>query len=448
MRGVQRNLRWPDLCFERGLEVVHESWSKVMRRFGPVHTPVGESAVSSAVLMKPPLADSARSGAIDSLRGLLLVVMALNHIPSDLRPLTDQPLGYSSAAEGFIFLSGLLAGGVYCRRAHEHGLLDALRAALMRALIIYRAHAICVLLVFAWAVSFNWIAGRPAHGAPALFVEQPVESLFAALVMLYQPGLLDILPLYCGLFLAMPFIVVALLAKQVRLLLFLSLAFWLVNGMYAGQSAYVDGIINSGAINFWGWQLLFVAGAVCGQAWPRNHRARSPSTFAVGAVVALVAALAAARHGLLPLPAAWSETLTNKINLGPLRCLSLLGFAYLIALALRRWPGRFEIPPLRYLGRRSLPVFGAHVVAAIATLGLPEVFAMGFFGRALGAAFVLGAMYVTAAIACFAAMQRRASEKHGRRLGCSRNASCSQPVPCKFSKPLFASAAPGRNLSS
>ncbi len=51
-----------------------------------------------------------RIAAFDSLRGALLLVMALNHVPSDLRVLTDQPLGFFSAAEGFVFVSGLLAG--------------------------------------------------------------------------------------------------------------------------------------------------------------------------------------------------------------------------------------------------------------------------------------------------------------------------------------------------
>ena len=56
----------------------------------------------------PGAVPSRRDTLFDSLRGLLLVTMAINHIPSDLHPLTDGALGFVSSAEGFVFLSGLV----------------------------------------------------------------------------------------------------------------------------------------------------------------------------------------------------------------------------------------------------------------------------------------------------------------------------------------------------
>ena len=84
---------------------------------------------------------SSRLPALDSLRGALLVIMAINHIPSDLHVFTDRPLGFFSAAEGFVFVSGLLAGKVCWQRFARCGFAYAARAALARAAQIYHAHS-------------------------------------------------------------------------------------------------------------------------------------------------------------------------------------------------------------------------------------------------------------------------------------------------------------------
>ena len=52
---------------------------------------------------------------LDSLRGLLLLLMALTHLPTRMSAYANQPLGFVSAAEGFVFLSAFLAGRSYER---------------------------------------------------------------------------------------------------------------------------------------------------------------------------------------------------------------------------------------------------------------------------------------------------------------------------------------------
>jgi hypothetical protein len=46
----------------------------------------------------------------DVLRGVLLLMMSVDHSPSSLRRFTDQPLGFFSTAECFVFVSAFLAG--------------------------------------------------------------------------------------------------------------------------------------------------------------------------------------------------------------------------------------------------------------------------------------------------------------------------------------------------
>src|SRR5580693_1644014 len=65
----------------------------------------------------PPV-DLKRSGLVDFLRGICLLLMTVDHLPLTLvRKFTWQTFGFFSAAEGFVFLSGLVSGLVYGRTA-------------------------------------------------------------------------------------------------------------------------------------------------------------------------------------------------------------------------------------------------------------------------------------------------------------------------------------------
>jgi len=49
---------------------------------------------------------------LDALRGLMLVAMTLTHMPTRFSDPAGQPLGFVSAAEGFVMLSAYMAGSV------------------------------------------------------------------------------------------------------------------------------------------------------------------------------------------------------------------------------------------------------------------------------------------------------------------------------------------------
>src|ERR1700674_2679691 len=52
---------------------------------------------------------------LDALRGLFLVWMTLTHLPTRFADFVNQPLGFVSSAEGFVFISALLVGRLYIR---------------------------------------------------------------------------------------------------------------------------------------------------------------------------------------------------------------------------------------------------------------------------------------------------------------------------------------------
>ena len=72
---------------------------------------------------------------IDFLRGLCLVVMTVDHLPPDIfEKFTWQTFGFISAAEGFVFLSGLVSGVVYGRVAMQEGITTCLSANLAKSI--------------------------------------------------------------------------------------------------------------------------------------------------------------------------------------------------------------------------------------------------------------------------------------------------------------------------
>ena len=86
----------------------------------------------------------------DALRGLMLVLMTLTHLPTRWSDPFGQPFGFVSAAEGFVFLSAYLAGMVYTQRNQRRGEQEMRGAFLRRALKIYACQV--ALLAFAFTV--------------------------------------------------------------------------------------------------------------------------------------------------------------------------------------------------------------------------------------------------------------------------------------------------------
>src|SRR6201988_2666637 len=88
---------------------------------------------------------------IDAVRGLMLVWMVATHLPTFLPTYTNQPFGFVSSSEGFIFLSPLFTGRIYFRVAQAEGYPAMPSKLVLRTLRLYGYHAL--LLAFAVLVS-------------------------------------------------------------------------------------------------------------------------------------------------------------------------------------------------------------------------------------------------------------------------------------------------------
>src|SRR4051794_13567282 len=100
---------------------------------------------------------------LDFLRGFAVLAMVVDHIggPSWLYAITGGNKFYTSAAEGFIFISGLLVGVVYGRLVLRDGFVVGMRKALERAAVLYllTVGVTLPLLVLSELLDLPWATG-------------------------------------------------------------------------------------------------------------------------------------------------------------------------------------------------------------------------------------------------------------------------------------------------
>jgi hypothetical protein len=191
---------------------------------------------------------------IDFLRGLCLLVMTVDHLPETLiQKLTWQGFGFFSAAECFVFLSGLVAGKVYGRIAVTRGLVVLQQFALRRAAILYLSNAVLMTLMILAAMAELVTLGR------GVFPDWSLWSKFMLFVA--SPINADILRMYCIFLLLLPAVIWALMNDRLYYLLALSGGLWLAASQGYGMTALPEG---TGYFDLMSWQLLFVAGIYFG----------------------------------------------------------------------------------------------------------------------------------------------------------------------------------------
>src|SRR5829696_5274322 len=104
-----------------------------------------ESLLASMRFVAAPVGRDPR---LDLLRGFCVFAMIVDHIggTSWLYALTGGNRGPVTAAEGFVFLSGLVLGMVSRRRVSRDGLGPAIRSALARAWTLYGLTVVLTLI--------------------------------------------------------------------------------------------------------------------------------------------------------------------------------------------------------------------------------------------------------------------------------------------------------------
>jgi hypothetical protein len=140
---------------------------------------------------------STRLPELDALRGLMLLGITLVHLPTRASHYTNQPLGFVGWAEGFVFISALLAGRVYGAQLQQNPLRVVVERLWRRSAKLYSYHLALL------GVAFTVVAAIAVHTQePALlglldfYLAHRALAFAGSLLLLYCPPLLDILPMY------------------------------------------------------------------------------------------------------------------------------------------------------------------------------------------------------------------------------------------------------------
>jgi len=319
---------------------------------------------------------------LDALRGLFLVWMTLTHLPTRFSDFTNQPIGFVSAAEGFVFISALLVGRIYMRDSLENA--TGVRAKLWkRSLQIYAYHLLMLTLLFTVAAAFAVHTHKAAlNHLLNFYLVHPFVAIIGSVLLLYCPPLLDILPMYVTFLFFSPLLLSVAGRYGWRRILTASALIWLL-AQFGLRDVVHNWIVHlthlqiplqeAGAFNLFAWQGVWVVGLWIGA---RSALGDTPLNKVPGWAVA-VAAVACVffigiRHGWLgphlTQPALGIQL--DKWQLGWLRVINLTTFTVVVYWMRPILVRLIAIEPFLTLGKASLRVFCAHLFFVFVGLAL------------------------------------------------------------------------------
>lgn len=199
---------------------------------------------------------SRRDLRLDFLRGLFLCLMLIYHFHrSWLINYTYEFFGTTTAAEGFVFISGMVVCLVYFPVYQRNGFRAMLRKAWGRALRLYLADVVllgALLLVHLFIV--------PLRPLDQISFGSPLQVLFNLITLRYMPFGFDILLLYILLLLLTPLILWLIHTHRTVWLVAGSVALYILYYLSPGtfEWHFVDKEIWRFPLMV--WQVLFVGG--------------------------------------------------------------------------------------------------------------------------------------------------------------------------------------------
>lgn len=329
-------------------------------------------------------ASSGRLAGLDALRGLMLTIVLADHCGGMLphgrfiRQWTLMGLGWSDAAEAFVFLSGFTFGWVYSARIARHGARLTLQKGMLRTLQLYLAYVTtCV------AVAILDQIGQANEWQTAL--AHVDARLMNALLLHDQPYAVGILCLYVICLPLTLFTFVAFGRDKWWLLLLLSYGCYSLVQVFPTLNLRTEH--GGWFFNPFAWQLLMVCGATLGRESRFGGAMQLPSrdsrVIVIVAACAVVAISLVFQKGDLLIGSQmmdrfqagigytqWQYEWLAKTELGPLRLLHFAAVAFLLSvIAPLRSAGwsHWSLAPLRACGRHSL---GIYCLGVLLTHGL------------------------------------------------------------------------------
>ncbi len=319
---------------------------------------------------------------LDALRGLFLVWMTLTHLPTRYSDFVNQPIGFVSSAEGFVFISALLVGRLYMREFVQDP--ANVRAKLWkRSFKIYGYHLVMLLFAFTVVAAFAVHTHKAAiTNLLNFYLSHPKAAIVGSVLLIYCPPLLDILPMYVTFLFFTPLLLSSAVRHGWRAILACSGMLWLlaqfglrdlVHGWVVHLTHLHIPLQETGAFNLFAWQALWAVGLWIGARTATDTALfpRVPGWLAAASVAAC-AFFVGVRYSWLG-PNLTPQKLVFELDkwaIGPLRVVNLIAFAVFFYW-LRKYALRLvKIEPFLTLGKASLRVFCAHIFFVFVGLAL------------------------------------------------------------------------------
>lgn len=316
------------------------------------------SAATQRPLSRPP-----RDLRLDIIRGWLQVsIFGAHAVGSSFGAFgIHAAWGLSDSSEQFLFLSGFVLASVHTAKASRDGALAAARDIWRRAFRLWLVHLLLFLMTGAlilWAEMGIPLPGEVDRLGWGTLAHQPLVALPGAMLLLYMPVYMDILPVFVLSMLALPGFL------------------WLVHRFGAAALLAPGAVWGGVQFGLWhwpawmgtgleplAWQFVFMIGAWFGRRALLNGAAIGRVNGMVVAAAALVAFGAVLSIAIRIEPAfdiglIW--TLAGKTHLGPLALLHALALAYLFAVLMPKdaaWMHHPLAQAMAAAGRHSLDVF-------------------------------------------------------------------------------------------
>jgi hypothetical protein len=318
---------------------------------------------------------AARDLRVDFFRGLALWWIYTDHIPGNV--LGDYSLrnfAMCDATEVFVLLAGYGAGLSYGMGLGRNGYVSTAADVVKRAWTLYIAH-IFLFVLFTAQVTYSATALNRLNYLEEtrldVLGDDPYRSLLEALLLRFQPSLLNILPLYVVLLVF--FAATIWMLRWPRLLFGCSLAIYLLVRITGLNLDAWDG--GGWFFDPFAWQFLFIIGVLLACApmplprrtWPFD--AVAVVVIVLGVVVTLAIEPYPHRLEVVSRSVFQSVAVDDKTSLYPLRLISILALTWLCVRLIRfdaAWLRSRWAAPLELLGQNSLPVFCSGIVFGFA----------------------------------------------------------------------------------
>ena len=306
-----------------------------------------------------------RDHRLDTIRGILLIMMTINHLGGPASKLTFEPFGFVSAAAGFVLLSGYMFAVTGLDASFSR--LSVFGHGLLRTLKLYKYYVVLMIVVTLIELSSPLLQGYWGKMHQQAFQDPWLHLAYGA-VFLFNFANMDILSLYLVFTLLSPFLLIAFRAGHGKLVMAGSIALWGV-GQFFDPLAYIiaTNALNARVnfFNIFSWQLLWMVGLYFGylrKAGVNFSWAQRPVPISIALI--LVAFFLLIRHEWLPLSADWLP-LFERRQLGTLRMLNIISQIVLFCAIIRFFSIEWRISWFSYLGRHSLQVFCLQVIMVL-----------------------------------------------------------------------------------